>query len=104
MNFQETFSALCVFLLIMGAIAGVVFLIMRSAAKQAKAEIEEVVRREKQIQMMELLIRNARDPKGQVIALVYAANNGFMDKDEVRRTIAKVDKKVFHGRPIPAVV
>jgi hypothetical protein len=104
MSFQEMFATIGISLLVAGAIAGVVFLIMRSAAKQAKAEIEEVVRREKRIQMMELLIRNATTPKGQVIAIVYAANNGFMDKDEARKLVAQTPSAVFHGRPIPAVV
>jgi hypothetical protein len=104
MSFQEMFAIIGISLLVAGAIAGVVFLIMRSAAKQAKAEIEEVVRREKRIQMMELLIRNATTPKGQVIAIVYAANNGFMDKDEARKLVAQTPFSVFHGRPIPAVV
>jgi hypothetical protein len=104
MSFQEMFATIGISLLVAGAIAGVVFLIMRSAAKQAKAEIEEAVRREKRIQMMELLIRNATTPKGQVIAIVYAANNGFMDKDEARKLVAQTPSSVFHGRPIPAVV
>jgi hypothetical protein len=103
-NFQEIFSVICVSLLVAGAIVGVVFLIMRKAANEAKADVEAFVRREKRIQMMELLIRNATTPKGQVIAIVYAANNGFMDKDEARKLIAQTPSSVFHGRPIPAVV
>lgn len=87
MTFQEIFAQICVILLIAGGATGLVFIIRHNVIQADEREAELKRKREASEGRMGYLLDNAITKKDKVIALAYAAENGWLPESEGREYV-----------------